>query len=98
MASKSPVSATTTVPDAFSCSREVIAVFFGSGWDILAYNTDLQQAFNINVALNSEVRNETIFVGVPELYFSDLKIFSQPFQCPEKDLVAPGWIGEFENT
>jgi len=50
------------------------------------------------VALNSEVRNETIFVGVPELYFSDLKIFSQPFQCPEKDLVAPGWIGGFENT
>ena len=83
------MSATTTVPEALSCSREVIAVFFGSGWDILAYNTDLQQAFNINVASNSDFEMKQDSWEFQSFISDDLKIFSQPFRCQEKDLVAP---------
>ena len=95
IASKSPVSATTTVPEAFSCSREVIAVFFGSGWDILAYNTDLQQAFNMYVAFNSKSEMKQGCWKFQSFISDDLKIFSQPFERPELYSVARGWIGRF---
>ena len=98
IASKSPVSATTTVPDALSCSREVIAVFFGSGWDILAFNTDLQNLLVFEWLSTHNWKENKVIVRFSELYFRWFVDFFTAFVAPGERLGGPqGWFGLEKN-
>ena len=92
------MSATTTVPDAFNCSREVIAVFFGSGWDILAYNTDLQNLLIFRWLSTHNWKENKVIVRFSELYFRWFVDFFTAFEAPGERLGGPqGWFGNQKN-